>query len=123
MWRVLDAGLTRTAHAVRSPIPKVARPMANTAAPASTRRISLFGSVRPRPMEARKNPPDINRAATATPLNDGERPTTATVRTATQEFTVRVRLDTDRDAAYYRHGGITPYVLRRILESESVRRA
>lgn len=56
-------------------------------------------------------------------LNDGERPTTTTVSTATQEFTVRVRLDTDRDAAYYRHGGITPYVLRRLLESESNRRA
>jgi aconitate hydratase len=52
-------------------------------------------------------------------LNDGVRPERATVRTAIHEFEVRVRLDTDRDAAYFRHGGITPYVLRRMLETAS----
>ena len=51
------------------------------------------------------------------PLNDGERPRTATVRADDRTFEMRVRLDTDRDAEYYRHGGITPYVLRRLLDS------
>jgi hypothetical protein len=26
-------------------------------------------------------------------------------------FEMRVRLDTDRNAEYFRHGGITPYVM------------
>ena len=30
---------------------------------------------------------------------------------------MRVRLDTARDLEYYRHGGITQYVLRRLLDS------
>jgi aconitate hydratase len=37
---------------------------------------------------------------------------------AEREFTVTIRLDTPREVAYYRHGGILPYVLRNIL-SES----
>ena len=32
----------------------------------------------------------------------------------TQEFTVIVRIDTPAEAAYYRHGGILPYVLRQL---------
>lgn len=48
-------------------------------------------------------------------LNGPERSETVVVTAGTTRFEVRVRLDTDRDAAYYRHGGITPYVLRKIL--------
>ncbi|MFD7076153.1 aconitate hydratase AcnA [Nocardioides sp. NPDC059952] len=48
-------------------------------------------------------------------LNGPSRPETVVVTAGTTSFEVRVRLDTERDAAYYRHGGITPYVLRRIL--------
>jgi aconitate hydratase len=38
-----------------------------------------------------------------------------TVRAGATEFPVRVRLDTTREAAYYRHGGIMNYVLRDML--------
>lgn len=30
-------------------------------------------------------------------------------------FAMRVRLDTSRDVDYYRHGGITKYVMRKLL--------
>ncbi len=47
-----------------------------------------------------------------------EIPRTVTVTAAgpsgTQEFTVTVRIDTPAEAAYYRHGGILPYVLRQL---------
>jgi aconitate hydratase len=38
-----------------------------------------------------------------------------TVRADDQEFQARVRLDTPREREYMRHGGILPYVLRRLL--------
>jgi aconitate hydratase len=38
-----------------------------------------------------------------------------TVRANGNEFTVRVRLDTPREREYFRHGGILPFVLRRLL--------
>jgi aconitate hydratase A / 2-methylisocitrate dehydratase len=38
-----------------------------------------------------------------------------TVRVDDREFTARVRLDTPREREYLRHGGILPYVLRRLL--------
>jgi aconitate hydratase len=38
-----------------------------------------------------------------------------TVRADGREFTARVRLDTPRERDYLRHGGILPYVLRRLL--------
>ena len=45
-----------------------------------------------------------------------EVPRTVTVTAAgpggTREFTATVRIDTPAEAAYYRHGGILPYVLR-----------
>ena len=45
-----------------------------------------------------------------------EIPRTVTVAAAgpggTREFTATVRIDTPAEAAYYRHGGILPYVLR-----------
>ncbi|HEU5417411.1 MAG TPA: aconitate hydratase [Streptosporangiaceae bacterium] len=48
----------------------------------------------------------------------GEVPRTVTVTAAgpgsTREFTATVRIDTPAEAAYYRHGGILPYVLRQL---------
>ena len=48
----------------------------------------------------------------------GEVPRTVTVTAArpggTREFTAAVRIDTPAEAAYYRHGGILPYVLRQL---------
>jgi len=38
-----------------------------------------------------------------------------TVRADDKEFSARVRLDTPREREYLRHGGILPYVLRRLL--------
>jgi len=38
-----------------------------------------------------------------------------TVRADDREFRARVRLDTPREREYLRHGGILPYVLRRLL--------
>jgi aconitate hydratase len=32
-----------------------------------------------------------------------------------EQFTATVRIDTPAEAAYYRHGGILPYVLRQLL--------
>jgi len=48
---------------------------------------------------------------------DGETPSTleVTVRADDKEFRVRVRLDTPRERDYLRHGGILPFVLRRLL--------
>ena len=41
--------------------------------------------------------------------------TEVTVRADGIAFTARVRLDTPREREYLRHGGILPYVLRRLL--------
>jgi aconitate hydratase len=35
-------------------------------------------------------------------------------------FSARVRLDTSREADYYRHGGVLPYVLRSLLGSRRI---
>jgi aconitate hydratase len=40
-----------------------------------------------------------------------------TVQADDKEFRARVRLDTPREREYLRHGGILPYVLRRLLSS------
>jgi aconitate hydratase len=40
-----------------------------------------------------------------------------TVRADEIEFRARVRLDTPRERDYLRHGGILPFVLRRLLSS------
>jgi aconitate hydratase len=50
-----------------------------------------------------------------TELNEGRTPRTVHVRAGEQEFDARVRIDTPGEAAYYRHGGIMPYVLRSLL--------
>ena len=53
-----------------------------------------------------------------TALNDGDIPSTVTVRTDTGvEFDADVRIDTPGEADYYRHGGILQYVLRKMLHS------
>jgi aconitate hydratase len=38
-----------------------------------------------------------------------------TVRADDKQFTARLRLDTPREREYLRHGGILPFVLRRLL--------
>jgi aconitate hydratase len=40
-----------------------------------------------------------------------------TVRADDKEFRARVRLDTPQEREYLRHGGILPFVLRRLLAS------
>jgi aconitate hydratase len=40
-----------------------------------------------------------------------------TVRADDKEFRARVRLDTPREREYLQHGGILPFVLRRLLQS------
>jgi aconitate hydratase len=51
----------------------------------------------------------------AGPLNGGDLPRTATVRAGDKEFEARVRIDTPKEAEYFRHGGILPFVLRQLL--------
>jgi aconitate hydratase len=51
----------------------------------------------------------------AGPLSDGDLPRTATVRAGDKEFEARVRIDTPKEAEYFRHGGILPFVLRQLL--------
>ncbi|MEO6858928.1 MAG: aconitate hydratase [Solirubrobacteraceae bacterium] len=51
----------------------------------------------------------------ADPLNASELPHEATIRADEQAFTVRVRIDTPKEADYFRHGGILQYVLRQLL--------
>jgi aconitate hydratase len=48
-------------------------------------------------------------------LNSGDVPRTVTVRADGREFQAVVRIDTPGEAAYFRHGGIMPYVLRQLL--------
>jgi aconitate hydratase len=50
-------------------------------------------------------------------LNDGELPREVTVRADDKEFTARVRIDTPKEAVYFRHGGILPYVLRTLNQT------
>ena len=40
----------------------------------------------------------------------------ATAGGTTKEFSVTVRIDTPREADYYRYGGILPYVLRQVAQ-------
>jgi len=47
-------------------------------------------------------------------LNAGELPRTVTVRADGREIEARVRIDTPKEAEYFRHGGILPYVLRQL---------
>jgi aconitate hydratase len=53
----------------------------------------------------------------AEPLNAGDLPRTVTVRAGDVEFEARVRIDTPKEAEYFRHGGILQYVLRSLMAS------
>jgi aconitate hydratase len=50
-------------------------------------------------------------------LNEGELPREVTVRAGDKEFTARVRIDTPKEAVYFRHGGILAYVLRTLKQT------
>ena len=48
-------------------------------------------------------------------FNEGDIPGTVHVDAGGTLFDAVVRVDTPAEAAYYRHGGILPYVLRQLL--------
>jgi aconitate hydratase len=52
-------------------------------------------------------------------LNAGELPRTAQVRAGDVQFEARVRIDTPKEAEYFRHGGILPYVLRSLMGGDA----
>jgi aconitate hydratase len=53
----------------------------------------------------------------AAPMNAGEPvPTEVTVHADDREFKARVRIDTPKEAEYFRHGGILQYVLRQLRD-------
>jgi aconitate hydratase len=47
-------------------------------------------------------------------MNAGELPREVSVKAGDVEFTARVRIDTPKEAEYFRHGGILRYVLRQL---------
>ncbi len=53
----------------------------------------------------------------AAPLNAGEPPRSCQVSVGEKSFQARVRIDTPKEAEYFRHGGILQYVLRGLLAS------
>jgi aconitate hydratase len=55
----------------------------------------------------------------AEPLNAGDLPRTVNVRAGDTEFEARVRIDTPKEADYFRHGGILPYVLRSLMGGDA----
>src|ERR1019366_5311772 len=63
----------------------------------------------------------ITGLANAAPADTAEIPDEVTIRVdrggQTREFNATVRIDTPAEAAYFRHGGILPYVLRQLLAS------
>jgi aconitate hydratase len=60
---------------------------------------------------------EISIGGVAEALNAGELPRTATVTAGDVTFEARVRIDTPKEAEYFRHGGILPYVLRQLLKA------
>jgi aconitate hydratase len=50
-----------------------------------------------------------------TAINEGSAPATVSVRAGNVSFDAIVRIETPSEAAYYRNGGIMPYVLRSLL--------
>ncbi|MCW3050065.1 MAG: aconitate hydratase, partial [Solirubrobacterales bacterium] len=48
-----------------------------------------------------------------------ELPRTAHVKAGDVEFDARVRIDTPKEAEYFRHGGILQYVLRQLLQGQA----
>jgi len=53
----------------------------------------------------------------AEPLNAGDLPRTVTVRAGDVTFEARVRIDTPKEADYFRHGGILRFVLRQLAKA------
>ncbi|HEU0250417.1 MAG TPA: aconitate hydratase AcnA, partial [Solirubrobacteraceae bacterium] len=53
----------------------------------------------------------------AASLNGGELPRSCNVRIGDESFEAKVRIDTPKEAEYFRHGGILQYVLRGLLAS------
>ncbi|HEY3686339.1 MAG TPA: aconitate hydratase AcnA [Streptosporangiaceae bacterium] len=53
----------------------------------------------------------------AEPLNAGELPREVQVQAGDVSFTARVRIDTPKEALYFRHGGILQFVLRQLLDT------
>src|SRR5213075_2581066 len=56
-------------------------------------------------------------AGLAEPLNAGDLPREVTVKAGDKEFQTRVRIDTPKEAEYFRQGGILQYVLRALAAS------
>jgi aconitate hydratase len=54
----------------------------------------------------------------ADPMNAGSLPAEVTVRADDREFPARVRIDTPKEAEYFRHGGILQYVLRQLRDRD-----
>jgi aconitate hydratase len=50
-------------------------------------------------------------------INDGELPREVTVKADGKELEARVRIDTPMEAEYFRHGGVLPYVLRKLRDA------
>ena len=61
---------------------------------------------------------EITISGFAEPLNDGELPREVQVTAGDKEFTARVRIDTPKEAEYFRHGGILRYVLRQLAAAD-----
>jgi aconitate hydratase A / 2-methylisocitrate dehydratase len=55
----------------------------------------------------------------AEPINAGDLPRNVRVRAGDIEFEARVRIDTPKEAEYFRHGGILPYVLRSLMGGDA----
>jgi len=53
----------------------------------------------------------------AEPMNAGDLPREVSVKAGDKEFRARVRIDTPKEAEYFRHGGILQYVLRSLAAS------
>ncbi|HEV2752299.1 MAG TPA: aconitate hydratase, partial [Solirubrobacteraceae bacterium] len=59
---------------------------------------------------------EISVSGLAEPLNAGDLPREVTVKADDRELTATVRIDTPKEAEYFRHGGILPYVLRSLRD-------
>ncbi len=57
---------------------------------------------------------EISVTGLAEPINAGDLPREVTVKAGDRELTATVRIDTPKEADYFRHGGILPYVLRQL---------
>jgi len=61
---------------------------------------------------------EISITGLAEPMNRGETPSEVTIQAGGKEFKARVRIDTPKEAEYFRHGGILQYVLRSLRDAE-----